>query len=211
METNNLIGTLRTRKAQLTEALNASLSEKEYDAIHVELASVTKALIIAENQEKARIEKEAADKRKAAIQAHNAGLKKLDQMRKDAAAQDAILFDKISALYEEYDARYKLATQLYEDNLSLQQSAKDLELDVPELQPMSICGMRSPLATEPELFTEILKQYAMAHANLQDAHKKNEQGIPSKPGLEWYSKGSGQFYPRPPEPPIPAKPQRPQV
>lgn len=207
METNNLIGTLRTRKAQLTEALNASLSEKEYDAIHVELASVTKSLIIAENQERARIEKEAADKRKAAIQAHNAGLKKLDQMRKDAEAQDKVLFDQIAALYEIYHKQYELADQIYNDTKALQQSATDLGLDVPELQPMTVCGMRSPLATEPELFTEILKQYSQAHANLKDAHKRQEKGIPERPGLEWFAKGQGQFYPKPPEPPIPARPQ----
>lgn len=195
-----LIDDLRAKKEQLTEALYATIDGVAYDKIDAELHEVTKALVLAENQEKKRRADEAAAKRKAELDAYNAEAKRLQKAKKDADAMDADLFEKIHAVYDTFSKQYDTKTQLIADTKILQRRAEELQLEVPPNVPLVICNFSDCQGDQRDFFAALIGQYAKAVGSLYGAHRRKEKGTPARPGMDWYNKGGGQFYPRDPVP-----------
>lgn len=189
------IDDLRVKKAELTESLNTCTDAKAYDLIDAELREVTKNLTLAENQERKRQADEAAAKKKAELDAYAAEVKRLQKAKKDADSMDAGLFEQIQAVYDTYSKAYDTRMRIIEDTKLLQRRAEELQLEAPPNVPLVICNFSDSQGDKREFFAALIAQYTRAIGSLYGAHKRGEKGIPDKPGIDWYIKGGGQFYP----------------
>ncbi len=95
-----------------------------------------------------------------------------------------------------YDQRQKAAA----DTLSLRLTANELEVEPPEAIIVEMCGTRPGTpGTGEEYLMQFVHQYDLAARNLKDAKKNKVAGAPDRPGMDWFNKGLGEFYPRDPE------------
>jgi len=195
-----LIDDLRAKKEKLTDALYSTIDGIAYDKIDAELREVTKALTLAENQEKKRQADEAAAKRKAELDAYNAEAKRLQKAKKDADALDPVLFDQIQSLYDNFAKAYDARMRIIADTKLLQRRAEEIGLDIPPNVTLAICNFSDSQGDQRDFFTALIGQYAKAVGSLYGANKRKEKGAPTRPGMDWYTKGGGQFYPRDPIP-----------
>lgn len=197
----SLISTLKSKKDELTARLAKALTEKEFDLLDSELRQTTKTLILAENQERQRQEAESKAKRKAALEGFEKKRKEIKDVLTQADQQDRELFAKMEDLYYQFLDVYDQRQMAAAETLSLRLTASELEVEPPESIVIEMCGTRpaTPGAPEDHLL-EFVNQYSLAARALKDAKKNKVAGAPARPGMDWFNKGHGEFYPRDPEP-----------
>ena len=189
-----LIDDLKAKKQQLTEALAGCTDAKAYDLIDADLREVTKSLTLAENQEKKRLADEAAAKHKKALDDFAAEKQRIEKVKQDADKQDVLLFEKIQGVYDAYSKAYDTRMQIIEDTRLLQRTAAELQLEAPKNEYMRICNFSDNQGDKREFFSAMITQYTKAIGVLYGAHKRGEKA-PDRPGMDWYYRGGGQFYP----------------
>lgn len=194
-----LIDELRVKKEKLNAALYDTIDGITYDKIDAELREVSKALTLAENQEKKRKADEETAKKKAELDAYNAEKNRLLKVKKDADAMDPALFGQIQSLYDNFSKAYDTRMKLIADTHLLQRRAEAIGLDVPPNVPLAICNFSDSQGDQREFFMALIGQYVRATGSLYGAHKRGEKA-PVKPDMSWYFKGGGQFFPTDPEP-----------
>jgi len=202
----SLIAQLKEKKAQLETALAKSLTEKEFDLLDAELKKVSKTLILAENQERQRQEKEAAEARQEAIAEFEKERARINSLLEKANLMDKIIFDEMTTVYYKAMEAFDMRVQAAEDTKALQINAQTLELDPPESVIVTLCGVRTPTPGGGEdYFKAFVEQFDLSARALKGAKKNNVPGAPKRPGMDWFFKGHGEYYPRDPEPPNPPK------
>lgn len=202
----SIISTLNDKQAKLTDALNACTDEKAFDQINSELQTVTKTLILESNREKARIEAEEKAKRKKALDHFERESKRISSELEKANEMDKVIFNKMEDLYYTFMRGFAQREQAAVDNGKLQLTARELEIDSPASIWVTMCGTRPGTSGRAEdFFVNFVQQYDMAARALKDAKKNKVPGAPDRPGIDWFHKGMGQFFPCDPEPPIPPK------
>lgn len=187
-----LIDELKEKQAKLSAALQDCTDDKAYDQISAELASVTKTITLAENRERQRIKDEAEAKRKAELAKYNAELKRIEKARKDANALDADLFEKIAQAHTAFYRLYDMKLQNHQDTNDLRVKARELGLEEPEQEPVTICNIVSYKSKEDH-FLEMIGQYDSSARYIANAKRRGKKA-PDRPEMSWYAKGAGQYW-----------------
>ncbi len=190
-----LIDDLQAKKETLTEALYATIDGVAYDKIDAELREVSKALVLAENQEKKRRADEETTARKKALAEFNAEKKRIEKAKQAADAMDADLFEQLHTTYEKYSSAYDSRMKIMQDTKQLQFRAEELGLEAPPNEIILVCNFSDNQGDKRDFYIALIAQYVNAVRQLHGAKKRGEKGIPEKPGMGWYVKGGGQFYP----------------
>jgi hypothetical protein len=200
---------INTQKIELAAAqgqLTVTTSAAEYDALVKKIANLQKGISLAEATSRQEAADKAAAERAAAIAAHQASLTTLDELHQAALEADETLFDELAELYVDAAASYAAHEEDAKLAEDLRAEARGLGLPEPASLPLTICNVPVGTLRPDEVLPAIFKQYSLAAGQIADAMKSGQEGVPARPGLDWFAKGSGQFWPRPePAPVEPAK------
>lgn len=200
----NIIETLKTKRDQLNESLTSVVDEKAFDLIQTEIQQLTKTITLEENRERIRIAQDAARERQEAVRDHKARLKKIESMKKDTISQDSDLFNSFHVVFDAFSKRYDLAIQIAKETKQAQLTARELDLEIPPSEKLTICSMSNNWWAKNDFLLHLFEQYIMASNQLQNARNNfprdevlKKVTIPDRPGLDWFAKGQGQYFPLP--------------
>ncbi|NMB68581.1 MAG: hypothetical protein GYA20_07445 [Chloroflexi bacterium] len=182
---------------ELRRQLDQVTDEAEFDLILSKIAAVEKQARLAQNRLNAEARAKAEAEREAAIRAHQAGRAKLERERKEAAKEDEAIFADLSALYDRILARHRREIDLYVLADELNRTGAELSQPPVDRPRMRICGVDTQGMDRFEAIYAILTQYHLASCQIVDA-RKNGVPSPEKPGMDWYGRGDGRFWPKKP-------------
>lgn len=185
---NDDIQMLRARLAETTD-------EAEYDIIQARIVKAEKEAQLAANRKAAEDRAKADGERKVRLDEFRTGCLKIEKQRKDTAKEDEELFLSLQKLYERILARYQREVDLYVRTDELNRIGVELNQPAIDRSRMRICMIDVQGMDQFEAVLAILTQYHLASGQIIDA-KKNGVPSPEKPGMDWYGKGDGRFWPR---------------
>lgn len=182
---------------ELRRQLDQVTDEAEYDRIQAQITAAEKQARLAANRLAAEARAKAEAEREAAIRAHQAGRAKLERERKEAAKEDEAIFADLAALYERVLARYHREVDLYVLADELNRTGAELSQPPVDRPGMRIVGVDISGLSYFEAIEAVLMQYHMASGQIIDA-ESNGVPHPEKPGMDWYGRGDGRFWPKKP-------------
>lgn len=198
----NIIETLTTKRNSLTESLSSIVDEKAYDQVQTEIQQLTKTITLESNRERVKTEQEATRKRQEAIRDQKARLKKIATMKEDAISQDNDLFNSFHVVYDAFSRRYDLAMEIAKETEYAQLTARELDLEIPPSETLTICSISNNWWAKNDFLLHLFEQYLLASNQLQNARNNfprdevlKKVTIPDRPGLDWFAKGQGQYFP----------------
>lgn len=179
---------------ELKDRLSVVTDSQEYDRIQAEIAHAEKEAVLAANkaaaEERARSAKELA----ARLRRFEAAKVELQKGRAEAAELDGQLFDDLANLYERLILRHRLEVSLYEKGDSLNTDAEALSQPQIDNPRMTCLGLDVHGLGGYEAIGRILSQYNDSASQIADA-KRIGKPAPTKPEMDWYSRGDGRYWP----------------
>lgn len=179
---------LRAKQAEVTE-------ESAYDQLEQEIAALTKAISLADARRRAEELAAAKEARSHAIAQHKQGLAHLEQLKTQRAKLDEAIMASLEDFTCAFLANYQLGTDQIELTDELIRSAGELGLDPPAKEQFTIAGLGVQPFTQQRAAEMLVAQYLLATAQIKAA-RSNGQYAPDKPGISWWAKGNGQFWPK---------------
>lgn len=189
------IAVLKDQLAKLRQQQADATEEAKYDQLQSEITTVEKAISLAEARRR-QAEKEAAElARKQALEQYAAGLKQLDELNQEGKRLDQMLFIALKEFYRIYNERWTDAERAAQLAEILILQAVELGVAPPPRQMVTVANMPLNGHGREKGALEVLHQYGQAWGALEDAHRAGQEA-PDEPGIDWYHKGQGQFWPR---------------
>lgn len=183
---------ISTLKEQLAEAAD----EKTYDALTKQIAAEQRTASVTAARDRQVVAAKAAAERAAAVAEYESDLAALAKLKADVVKDDEHLFADLVDLYEEFEVRYRAGLQVNELENELQAEARNLGLPEVPPEPLTICNLNVSKLRREAVLPFVFTQFGLAVGQIKDAKRNGQEGVPDRPGIDWFHKGDGRYWPR---------------